>query len=228
MSEFNRIELIVKRNKLKSVNALARELGYAKASIFYNIKTGRNSISKNLADHICERFKDINRTWLLTGEGDAKINETDQALKTQTLIPMYDVEAAGSTDLADVSAVTKPTKMINIGDLLSDSQAAIRMYGNSMLPGYPSGCVIGTRPITGNVIEWGEVYVLETKDARYIKRLYKGENDTIVCYSDSTNTYAEGPRKGKSMYEPFEVAKKEVIRLHRVTGSIKRNDNSFV
>ena len=195
-----------------------------------HIKSGRNAPSPEMCNALLDYLQVYSKVWLLTGEGNMKVDgsQETEAPQTQNLIPMYDVEAVGGTDLADSSAVTKPTKMINIGDLLSDSQAAIRVYGNSMLPGYPSGCVIGTRPISGNIIEWGEVYVVETKDARYIKRLYKGESNTIVCYSDNTNTYADGPRKAKPMYEPFEVPKEEIIRLHRVTGAIKRNDNSLI
>lgn len=215
-------------NKTAYEIAVDINLSYA---YFKNIDEGRNTeITKDFADRIAKAYPRIKLEWLLTGEGkmlrDQTIQPKDQP--NQSLIPMYDVEAIGGSNLADTSAVTKPTRMINIGDFLKDSEAAIRVYGNSMLPGYPSGCIIGTRLITGTVIEWGEVYVIETRDSRYIKRIYNNNDSNITCYSDNTKEYTEGARKGKPLYEPFDVPKDEIIRYHRVVGVIKRNDNSVV
>ena len=230
LSDSERLKKVIKELDLNA-NKLAVSLGLRGNTMIYHILKGRNGISEGFAYKLCKRYPQISIDWLLKNEGNMKSDGSEpiKTLNTQTQIPMYDVEAVGGTDIADTSPISKPTRMINIGDLLSDSQAAIRVYGNSMLPGYPSGCVIGIREMSNiSIIEWGEVYVIETRDARYIKRLYSGEENKVVCYSDNTNTFPEGPRKGKPMYEPFEVPKEEIIRLHRVTGSIKRNDNSLV
>ena len=225
LTDKKRLEKLLPHLQLTKYS-LSKKLGFANGSVFNNIWNERNGISAKLAKKICDQFPEINFDWLLTGKGEM-LNAPKKESTPQSLIPMYDVEAVGGSDLADTSAITKPTRMINIGDFLKDSQAAIRVYGNSMLPGYPSGCIIGTREVSGSVLEWGEVYVVETQDARYIKRLYQADNG-ITCYSDNTKGFTEGPRKGKPLYEPFNVPKDEIIRMHRVVGVIKRNDNSAI
>lgn len=148
-------------------------------------------------------------------------------------IPFTDIQAAGSDlVLGDNQAVTAPTGTIDVGDLLRDSQAAIRVYGNSMLPNYPSGCVIGLVQVTTSYIEPGEVYVIETRDRRLIKRLfYKDdlpEGDVLTCVSDNTMKFEGGSRSGKLAYPAFDIPKSEIINLFSVTGVIKRNMNSVI
>lgn len=53
-----------------SARALANKLGLKGPQIFYDIKAGKCGISKDLADKIQEKFQNINKTWLLTGEGE--------------------------------------------------------------------------------------------------------------------------------------------------------------
>ena len=229
MRDLNKRFLKIIEDSGLSAYKISKEVPQITNSKITHIKKDRNAPSPEMCDSLLDYLQVYSKVWLLTGEGNMKSDGSEPIKTLNTQIPMYDVEAVGGTDIADTSPISKPTRMINIGDLLSDSEAAIRVYGNSMLPGYPSGCVIGIRQMSNiSIIEWGEVYVIETRDARYIKRLYSGEENKVVCYSDNTNTFPEGPRKGKPMYEPFEVPKEEIIRLHRVTGSIKRNDNSLV
>lgn len=147
-------------------------------------------------------------------------------------VPYYDAEAAAGMVLTEMSPIHAPAGTIDIGDLLHDSQAAIRIYGNSMLPNYPPGCVVGLAKSQGRFIEPGEVYIVETKDSRLLKRLfYKDddpESDTITCYSDNTMKFENGARHGKLAYPPFNLHKKEIINLFMVTGVIKRNTNSVI
>ena len=147
-------------------------------------------------------------------------------------IPFYDISAIGGNTTSDMQPVIEPTGTIDVGDLLSDSEAALRIFGNSMLPNYPSGSVVGLIRQTGSFIIPGEVYVLETKDSRLLKRLfYKDDNPSseyISCLSDNTMLFDSGPRKGMFAYPLFDVPKNEIIALHIVTGVIKRNINSLI
>lgn len=143
-------------------------------------------------------------------------------------VPFYDVEAvAGQAANADMMPVTEPYSTIDVGDLLRDSECALRVYGNSMTPNYPSGCVIGLRIVRDGIVEYGNVYVIETEDNRYVKRLLKDKDDKgYLCYSDNVMKFTDGPREGDFYYEPFLVPYDKIKRLYRVTGVIKRNINS--
>ena len=124
----------------------------------------------------------------------------------------------------NMEAVTHPVGMIEIGGLLNDSESALRVYGNSMVPNYPAGCVVGLKTHSDSFIEPGSVYVIETAENRYLKRLYYNKDKTAFrCVSDNHMLHDSGPMKGELYYPDFEIPFNEVIRLSRVTGVIKRN-----
>jgi transcriptional regulator with XRE-family HTH domain len=157
------------------------------------------------------------------------IKNAERAKKT---IPFYDAEAVAGITETEMTPIHAPAGTIDIGDLLNDSQAAIRIYGNSMLPNYPPGCVVGLVKCNKSFIEPGEVYVIETRDRRLLKRLFYKNDDTdnpyVTCYSDNIMKFEGGSRNGKLAYPPFDMPKEEIINLYVVTGVIKRNANSVI
>lgn len=156
-----------------------------------------------------------------TGKGDPKKK-----------IPFYDAPAVAGLNETDMTPIHAPAGTIDVGDLLHDSQAAIRIYSNSMLPNYPPGCVVGLAKVEKGFIEPGEVYVIETRDRRVLKRLFYKDDDPnsthILCYSDNIMKFEGGARHGKLAYPPFNLHKKDIIQLFAVTGVIKRNANSVI
>lgn len=155
-----------------------------------------------------------------------------ESVKKRNTVPFYDAPASAGFVETEMTAIHAPAGTIDVGDLLHDSQAAIRIYGNSMVPNYPAGCVVGLREAqTRNIIP-GEVYVIETKDSRMLKRLFHEKDDPhsdhVYCYSDNIMKFEGGSRNGLPAYPPFLVHKTEVIRLFMVTGVIKRNMNSVI
>lgn len=192
------------------------------------LKGVKENIGSGKIEDILQAFPDLNRVWLMTGEGEMLKSEseetTEEVIITGKLIPLYDAgAAAGETYAADMTPA-KIAGMIDIGSILRDSEHAIRVYGNSMVPNYPAGCIIGTRPHIDSFIEPGRVYVIETRGGRYIKRLYYNDSkEAFQCISDNHMIFEDGPRKGKPCYPDFEVPIDEVLKLHKVVGVIKRN-----
>lgn len=140
------------------------------------------------------------------------------------VIPYYDVEVAAGTAYGMEMTPTNPVGMIEIGGLLKDSEFAMRVYGNSMTPNYPAGCVIGLRAYNEHFIEPGTVYVIETTENRFLKRLYYNPDRTAFrCLSDNHMKYESGPMQGEYCYPEFEIPLCDIKRLHKVTGVIKRN-----
>lgn len=169
----------------------------------------------------------LNASWLLTGEGEMlKSNQgTADATTLGKMIPFYDAEAAAGSEYGmNMQAVSQPVGMIEIGSILRDSESALRVYGNSMVPNYPAGCVVGLKKHIDSFIEPGTVFVIETADNRYIKRLYyNADKSAFRCISDNTMKHDDGPMRGEFIYQEFEIPLQEVKRLFRVTGVIKRN-----
>lgn len=184
------------------------------------------SIGTEKLQSIKREFPELNTEWLLYGCGEMlSCPDPENPEKHGKIIPYYDAEAAAGAQYdMDMAAVSTPSQMIEIGTLLRESEAAIRVYGNSMTPNYPAGCVIGTRPNINSFIEPGKVYVVETRGGRYLKRLYYNDTKTAYeCVSDNMLKYEDGERKGKPYYPTFEIPLDEVICVHVVVGVIKRN-----
>lgn len=198
--------------------------------LLHQAKSGKSDLGYKTIDKILDKYQDINRVWLLTGEGEmlktgkAEVVEETRAISTGKVIPYYDAEVAAGTSYGMDMVQTQPVGMIEIGGLLKDSEFAMRVYGNSMVPNYPAGCVIGLRQYTERFIEPGTVYVIETSENRFLKRLYYNKNkDAFRCLSDNHMKHEAGPMEGEYFYPEFEIAFADVQRLLRVTGVIKRN-----
>lgn len=196
--------------------------------LLHQAKSGKSDLGYKTIDKILDKYQDINKAWLLTGEGEMLKSEQpkkiDDIAGHGKLIPFYDAEAAAGNNYEMDMMPSRPVGMIEIGSVLRDCESAIRVYGNSMVPNYPAGCVIGLKLHTDSFIEPGRVYVVETRDNRYLKRLYyTKDKKAFHCLSDNTMKYEDGPRKGELYYQDFEIPIDEVVRLHRVVGVIKRN-----
>lgn len=145
---------------------------------------------------------------------------------TGKLVPVYNAKA--SAGKANIDMYGPRSSWINVGDLLKDSEASLYVYGNSMIPGYPPGSLIGIRPLNESFIEPGSVYVVETESNRYIKRLYYNKDKTaLICMSDNHIKHTDGPMEGEYLYPPFEIPIPSVKLIYKVIGVIKRNSISL-
>lgn len=69
-----------------STNYFARYIGLPVAENLYRIKRGLNGISRDVADRIVDKFPNISKGWLLTGEGSMYYNESQK----DSQIPYFD------------------------------------------------------------------------------------------------------------------------------------------
>jgi transcriptional regulator with XRE-family HTH domain len=137
-------------------------------------------------------------------------------------IPFYDTVAVGGHSLlADQSPIDQPSEMINPGTFLKSATGALRVYGHSMYPKYPAGCIVAFKasstPIP-SVIIWGEDYVIELEERRIIKKVDRGDTkDTIKAVSLNG---ANG-EKTKYQYDPIEIPISAIKRMYMVVGKIE-------
>ena len=188
------------------------------------------SVGGSVINDILAAFPEVNSTWLLSDKGvmlksDSPIvAESLNVISTGKVIPYYDAEVAAGTSYGMEMVQTQPAGMTEIGGLMKDGEFAMRVYGNSMVPTYPAGCVIGLRQYTEHFIEPGTVYVVETAENRFLKHLYYNkEKSAFRCLSDNHMKHESGPMTGEYYYPEFEIPFEDVKRLLRVTGVIKRN-----
>lgn len=207
-------------------NAFERKAGISNGYIAHS----KGAFGSGIIAKIAAAYPELNILWLQTGEGSMLKTEAPVAaenlnvISTGKVIPYYDAEVAAGTAYGMEMTQTPPAGMIEIGGLMKDSEFAMRVYGNSMVPNYPAGCVIGLRQYNEHFIEPGTVYVVETEENRFLKRLYCNKDNTAFrCMSDNHMKHESGPMTGEYFYPEFEIPFEAVRRLLRVTGVIKRN-----
>lgn len=67
-TNWQRIEMVIQQSKM-TANAFARHIGLPRGENLYQIKKGNNGISLDVATRICQHYPEIDKFWLLTGDG---------------------------------------------------------------------------------------------------------------------------------------------------------------
>lgn len=241
----NRLDSLMEEVGLKNIRGLALAIGMD-VSQLNKVYNGKLGLPSTWALKISEIFN-ISLDWLITGNGQIKrienmdensINEIapepyikkrlHQKIIKEDSLDYYHVGAKASTkESGEILPVSKSMGKLHLNELFKGSQYAIRVSGNSMTPNYPSGCIIGIRLIEDFMINPGSVYVIETGNDLWIKRLYYLNNDrsteTVVLMSDNKMKEESGERQGQYCYPSFTLHKSEIKNLFRVTGVFKSN-----
>lgn len=156
-------------------------------------------------------FPDLNRTWLLTGEGEmltgVQAEQTKQSFTESDihLIPLLPVSAQGGS-FNDFVVSIKESSCEKIISPIKGADYAMSVSGESMAPEYPSGSQILIKRINEKAfIDWGRVYVLDTCNGTVIKRLFPSDTaDKVLCKSINPE------------FPPFEVLLSDVYAIYRV------------
>lgn len=206
-----KIERFDKYMKTKGLNdnKVTNSLGLSIGTLGKSRKENRDLSEKNI-EKILNFYTDLNRTWLLTGEGSmfttkpslAGFNEMEY-----TRVPLLPISAQGgslndfvvSVSLQDCEKIISP---INGADI------AITISGDSMADEYPNGSIVLAKRINERAfIDWGKVYVLDTCNGVVVKTLTPSEKeDCVRCVSINPNP----------IYAPFEVALNDIYGVYRV------------
>jgi hypothetical protein len=206
-----KIERFDKYMKTKGLNdnKVTNSLGLSIGTLGKSRKENRDLSERNI-EKILNFYTDLNRTWLLTGEGSmfttkpslAGFNEMEY-----TRVPLLPISAQGgslndfvvSVSLQDCEKIISP---INGADI------AITISGDSMADEYPNGSIVLAKRINERAfIDWGKVYVLDTCNGVVVKTLTPSEKeDCIRCVSINPDP----------IYAPFEVALNDIYGVYRV------------
>lgn len=227
-------ERIEKILEIYSINAkvLAERIGLDRPQAIYDILHGKTkSISDAMAIKIVSVFPEINKIWLLTGEGNVLnsilAEDHSEESSKKNLIPLYDEDQTiGGLNgmVANVDDQARVTEYIDAGDWFSGATAAIHHYGDSMIE-YPSGCILALKRVDNpRLLVNGEHYVIETSEFRVTKQIVD-KGDYIIAYSTNKETYPDG----ELVYAPFSIPKEEIRHMDLVLGCvIKRVSNGHI
>lgn len=180
----------------------------------------RVSITPEKLQKISLCYPELNKSWLLTGEG-SMLNDNKQEVNMQKR-----VDESGIYDLSDYETWLLPQTahggslnsipsdgifLQNCEKMISPIKGvdfAITVYGDSMAPEYPSGSRILIKKINPDIfIDWGKVYVLDTSNGVIVKEVHTCVKEGyITCHSINPD-----PK-----YADFVVPLSEVYGMYRV------------
>ena len=204
------INSVLKYTRL-TPSVFAKKLGEKRPQRIYDIQNGKTKkLSPEIADKIVSVFPAINRTWLLTGEGDMLNESTTSTTFSEdkvTTVPLLPISAQGGT-LNDFVMAVKEMDCEKIISPIGHADFAITVSGDSMAPEYPSGSQVLIKKINERAfIDWGRTYVLDTCNGTVIKKLMPsddGDSNIVKCVSVNPG------------YPPFDVNLNDVYGIYRV------------
>ena len=197
------------KTEKKSINGASKELNMHPSQV-YNIVKGKN-YGVAYFIQILTHYRHLNPLWLLEGRGEMLI-DVEAAVMDVSSIPIYDLAATAGRDLSFLDDPENIKEYINPGSSFKDCHAAIRIYGDSMYPMYQSGDLIIVKKLRRpSYIHWGHVYLLITPEDRLLKHVHKGDDDSIYLLKSHNESY-----------EPFELPRKDVLRIFEVHGYIRK------
>lgn len=164
---WQRLEAVIRWANM-STNYFARHIGLIRGENLYQIKRGNNGISLNLADRIVSTYPQINKLWLLTGEGDMFVSSTSLAPQ----IPCYDADVESS--IRNLDELTVDTHLV-LPDLV-DCDLAMRYMGHAMEPQTPTGTVVLLKKSDVNAIIPGQEYVIVGRKIVTLRTVRTAEN----------------------------------------------------
>ena len=217
MKKIDRFDKYMKYKGLND-NKVTIQLALSVGTLGKSRKSDRD-LSDKVVEKILNFYTDLNRVWLLTGEGEMIKNnltpqqyyggdtEKQKAGEPQMfIVPLMPISAKGGT-LDEFSRSIMENDCEKVLSPIKGADFAITVCGDSMSPDYPSGCHILIKKIEERAfIDWGKVFVLDTVNGTIIKKLMPVSDDPskIKCISINPE------------YPPYEISLEYVRGIYRV------------
>ena len=169
-NNWQRIEAVIKWANM-STNYFARYIGLARGENLYQIKRGNNGISLDVADRIVNKFPQVDKLWLLTGEGQM-FSETKLR---GAQIPFYNADVEQSVTRieqleAECNLVVPPA---------GECDFAMRYSGRAMGEAVPSGTVVLLKAVGTDDYSRGRICGSLPKNCNFAHSTHRGRGGTV-------------------------------------------------
>ncbi len=217
-----KIERFDKYMKYKGLNdnKVTIQLALSVGTLGKSRKSDRD-LSDRVIEKILNFYTDLNRVWLLTGDGEMLNTELkpqqyyggNSEMHDAAILPLipYDV-LAGSPNL-DIAGITlDDCERYAVPEFTClGAEFLIRVSGDSMFPRYNNGDILACKKISNvTFIQWGKVYVIDTTQGILVKNLFPStDEDKITCHSVNTANYPD-----------FDIPKADIRSFSLVLGVI--------
>lgn len=193
-------------------NQVTNNLGLSIGLLGKSRKPG-SDLSKKSIEKILNFYADLNKVWLLTGEGDM-INaefipnhsgEEEAISSISKSIPYWNLPVSAGKSVLDIIGKTKPDGFIKGLPGADIAENILPVIGTSMEPEVSSGAIIGVRKMNNwESLNTERIYLIITTDDRMIKRIEYDETNQDIIWCVSPN------------YPRFKIYKSDIIDIQRV------------
>ena len=152
-----------------TTNSFAHHIGLLRAENLYQIKSGKNGISRNLAARIVAAFPEVSAGWLLTGEGDM-FSSDDSANRK---IPFY--EGDGVWQNLQSLQNMEPTSYVSF-PALGACDCAVRCNDEGMAKEIMPGTIVFLKQADSKSIIPGSVCVVVSANFVLLRRVRIAKN----------------------------------------------------
>lgn len=174
----------------------------------------RKSIPAEKINRIATLYPNLNRDWLLYGEGEMYIKETNDPRKLLQeagyLVPLLPVTAFAG----NITAWSQSVNANECEKVISPVQGvdfAIRISGDSMEPDFHDGSIILIKKIDDKAfIPWGHPMIVDSSNGVFFKDIFP---------SDRGKKYIEAQSLNKK-YPPLDIPLDCVYGLYRVVTTL--------
>lgn len=223
----DRIKIIVGYLHI-NLKEFSERTGYDRPQALYDVVNEKTqNISSSMCRKILAAYPEFNKEWIMTGEGPMLVPGTCESLATASSNrqPVASFEVTDSPTFIRywkyIDALSLATRSFDetLGDYVpmtipdfSDCTDAIDIYGDAMSPLYKSGSIVLLKQWKENFIEYGQVYLLVTRNGtRLLKQIQPGHDHAhVTCVSMN------------SQYSPFQILREDILCLYAVKGGIAR------
>ena len=208
-----RLQEFLKAERI-SASEFSRKMGLSPAYI----ASMRKSMPEEKVERLIELFPQLNRDWLLYGEGNMYReigNNIDPHRLHRHMVPLVPAQAhAGALELYARGYMEHECQKIY--SPIQGADIAIRVWGDSMEPRIHNGSLLYLEKINDAAfIPWGKPLVLDTENGSLVKTLYPSEKG---------NDYLEA-RSYNEKYIPFDVPKESIYGIYRILYILSEGDS---
>lgn len=207
MMSWERLEKIIEWAGM-STHAFAMKIGMKRSENLYRIMRNKENVSIKLAMLILETYPQINRNWLIYGEGDM-IVELEEVCEIGEKIPFFARTIDGS--IGNI-AEEKPAFYMHL-PMFKDADLAINIADKAMEPNIPMGSTMILKKQTSDIIVYGQTYYIETQDMSMVRILRKSELSKDEIILEVANV---------KRYDDITIKKDRITNLYLVCGIVTR------
>lgn len=173
----------------------------------------RKEPSPSKIQNIISRYPELNREWLLNGEGEMLVTTETYNNEPKQELPLLPVDAMAGALTGDNQGFMEYECERYLVPLFKGAEFLCRVQGNSMWPKYNSGDIVACKkvPMEHLWFQWGKSYVISTRQGVLVKRIEPSKNEGCVQICS----------ENADKYKPFELPVTEINGVAVVVGVIR-------